>query len=318
MNDATAPGLGAVLRDAREAAGMSEQQVADTLRLPTAVVRTLEANGFQSLPAQAYARGYVRAYARLLELDADALLGEHEQCLGGVQTPRLVLTDNGRTPLKDTLHERLGWVFGGAALVVGLVASGVLWWAWPQEGITVAAPAAPAQSAVQAPANALAAVPSAVATPSPSSQGGAEVSSLAAPAPAPVASVRATAAPPMPSVADGGVETAASAAEAPADVAVAERAESDIADAAVPTPAPGPGRALAFAFTEDCWVEVSDRMDRVIHRQLNRAGETLLLHGETPLRIRLGNAPGVTLEYDGHAVALGPHTRNRIANLVLE
>ena len=59
-------------------------------------------------------------------------------------------------------------------------------------------------------------------------------------------------------------------------------------------------------------------MDRVIHRALNRAGETLLLHGETPLRIRIGNAPGVTLEYDGHAVALGPHTRNRVANLVLE
>lgn len=316
MSDVTAPALGAVLRAAREAAGMSEQQVADTLRLPTAVVRTLEANDFHSLPAPAYARGYVRAYARLLELDADTLLGEHEQCLGGVQTPRLVLTDNGRTPLKDLLHERLGWVFGGAALVVGLVASGVLWWAWPQESATLAAPATPAPSAAQASDNVLAAAPANVATPSPT-QGAGVARNLAVATPAPDAVAEDATAAPTPSVVDGSEETAINAAEALAEVAVAASAEGDTTDAAMP-PTAGPGRALAFAFSEDCWVEVSDRMDRVIHRQLNRAGETLLLHGETPLRIRLGNAPGVTLEYDGHAVALGPHTRNRIANLVLE
>lgn len=316
MNDATAQGLGAVLKAAREAAGMSEQQVADTLRLPAAVVRTLEANGFQSLPAPAYARGYVRAYARLLELDADALLGEHEQCLGGVQTPRLVLTDNGRTPLRDTLHERLGWVFGGAALVVGLVASGVLWWAWPQEGATLAASTVPVPSSAQAAGSPLPAAPSAVATLSPSpTQRAAVAPSLAAATPAPDATMPDTAAPPTP-VADGNVDIAAIAAAPPAEVAAAANAEGDIA--AAPPPVDGSGRALAFAFSEDCWVEVSDRMDRVIHRALNRAGETLLLHGETPLRIRIGNAPGVTLEYDGHAVALGPHTRNRVANLVLE
>ena len=315
MNDATAQGLGAVLKAAREAAGMSEQQVADTLRLPTAVVRTLEANGFQSLPAPAYARGYVRAYARLLELDADALLGEHEQCLGGVQTPRLVLTDNGRTPLRDTLHERLGWVFGGAALVVGLVASGVLWWAWPQEGATLAASTVPVPSSAQAAGSPLPAAPSAVATPSPSpTQRAAVAPSLAAATPAPDATTRDAAAPPTP-VADGSVEIAAIAADASAEIAAAVSAEGNIATA---PPLDGSGRALAFAFSEDCWVEVSDSMDRVIHRALNRAGETLLLHGETPLRIRIGNAPGVTLEYDGHAVALGPHTRNRVANLVLE
>ena len=315
MNDATAQGLGAVLKAAREAAGMSEQQVADTLRLPTAVVRTLEANGFQSLPAPAYARGYVRAYARLLELDADALLGEHEQCLGGVQTPRLVLTDNGRTPLRDTLHERLGWVFGGAALVVGLVASGVLWWAWPQEGATLAASSVPVPSSAQAAGSPLPAAPSAVATPSPSdTQRAAVAPSLAAATPAD-ATMRDAAGPPTP-VADGNAETPVIAADPSAEVAAAANAEGDIA--AAPPPVDGSGRALAFAFSEDCWVEVSDRMDRVIHRALNRAGETLLLHGETPLRIRIGNAPGVTLEYDGHAVALGPHTRNRVANLVLE
>lgn len=316
MNDATAQGLGAVLRAAREAAGMSEQQVADTLRLPTAVVRTLEANGFQSLPAPAYARGYVRAYARLLELDAEALLGEHEQCLGGVQTPRLVLTDNGRTPLRDTLHERLGWVFGGAALVVGLVASGVLWWAWPQEGATLVASSVPVPSSAQAAGSPLPAAPSAVATPSPSSTERAAITPrLAAATPVPDATTHDAAAPSTP-VADGNAETSVIAVDASAEVAAVSSTEGDIA--AAPTLVNGSGRALTFAFSEDCWVEVSDSMDRVIHRALNRAGETLLLHGETPLRIRIGNAPGVTLEYDGHAVALGPHTRNRVANLVLE
>lgn len=287
MNAVAPEGLGAILRTAREAAGMSEQQVGDTLRLPASVVRTLEANGFQTLPAPAYARGYVRAYARLLELDAEALLYEHQHCLGADETPPLLLADNGRKRLKDVLHERLGWVFGGAALVVGLVASGVLWWAWPQETAAIAAPPPPPTAAAAVPSPSVAATrPPAVATPSPAFGDGTVPDSGAIPNVAPPAAAE-------PAVGGG---------------------QTDIATPA----APPAGRALAFAFAEDCWVEVADRMDRIIHRQLNRAGETLLLHGETPLRIRLGNAPGVALEYDGHAVALGPHTRNRVANLVLE
>ena len=271
-------GPGAVLRSAREAAGMSLQQVADTLRLSATVVRALEANSFEALPAPVYARGYVRTYAKLLALDADALLGEHDKCLRGAP-PQLLANKRGRTPLKDLFHERLGWVFGGAVLVVGAVATSVVWWAWQED-----------------PATASAAQLEAATSPSPASPPPMETERPPAPAPA-AAEV-------------GGVTAVLAEAAA---VAAAEVA-SPVGVAALP----GATGTLAFTFSEDCWVEVLDRAESPLHRDLRRAGDTLTLRGVAPFRIKLGNAPAVTLEYDGRVMALAPHTRNRVANLVLE
>ncbi len=282
MNAAAAQRPGAELRAAREAAGMSEEQAADALRLAVTVVRAVESNAFQALPAPAYARGYVRAYARLLGLDADALLCGQDLGLGGAPAPRLLASDAKRT-FRDLLHERLGWVFGGAALVVGVVASLVLWWAW------------------------LADAPADVAEPSPPA-------AAAASEPAPAATAQAPPIAPAPAATDANDAATPVTGEADAP----SGADADAASPSAVMPLSAVGSRLAFTFTEDCWVEVFDRMDRPMHRDLNRAGGTLVLRGQAPLRIKLGNAPGVTLEYDGHAVALAPHTRNRVANLVLE
>ncbi len=89
------PGVGASLRTAREAQGLSIQEAANHLRLMNRQIEAMESEDFGSLGQPVFARGFVRNYARLLGLDANELL----QIMGGanvepvdiVQTPPVVL-----------------------------------------------------------------------------------------------------------------------------------------------------------------------------------------------------------------------------------
>ncbi|CAD7716784.1 Cytoskeleton protein RodZ [Xanthomonas hydrangeae] len=67
-------GCGQHLREAREAAGLSVEDVAGTLRMPAHVVRSLEQEEWQRLGAPVFVRGQLRSYARLLHVDLEPLL----------------------------------------------------------------------------------------------------------------------------------------------------------------------------------------------------------------------------------------------------
>jgi cytoskeleton protein RodZ len=71
---AASAGAGARLRAAREAAGLSLDQVAQQLKLAPRQVKALEDESFGELPGRTFSRGFVRNYARLLHLDAQDLL----------------------------------------------------------------------------------------------------------------------------------------------------------------------------------------------------------------------------------------------------
>ena len=65
---------GARLREAREAAGLSIDAVAQQLKLAPRQVKALEEDDFAQLPGRTFIRGFMRNYARLVRLDPEALL----------------------------------------------------------------------------------------------------------------------------------------------------------------------------------------------------------------------------------------------------
>ncbi|WP_292042160.1 helix-turn-helix domain-containing protein, partial [Massilia sp. UBA6681] len=75
-NDAGIPGK--TLQSQREAMGWSVEQVADQLKLAPRQVVALEAGDYASLPSPAVTRGFVRAYAKLLKIDAAPLVAKIE------------------------------------------------------------------------------------------------------------------------------------------------------------------------------------------------------------------------------------------------
>lgn len=66
------PGL--LLKDAREKLGLSIAEVASFLNLSKQVIRILENDEYTKLPAITFAKGYLRAYAKYLNLNADEVI----------------------------------------------------------------------------------------------------------------------------------------------------------------------------------------------------------------------------------------------------
>ncbi|MBK1727353.1 helix-turn-helix domain-containing protein, partial [Halorhodospira neutriphila] len=64
-------GVGARLRQAREAQGRSARAVASSLNLPLVTVEALEGGEREGLPPTTFVRGYLRNYAQLVGLDPE-------------------------------------------------------------------------------------------------------------------------------------------------------------------------------------------------------------------------------------------------------
>ncbi|OEZ95875.1 RodZ domain-containing protein [Duganella phyllosphaerae] len=116
---------GAQLKEQREALGLSVEQIADQLKLAPRQVVALEAGDYASLPNMAVTRGFVRAYAKVVRIDATPLVAMIEvrsPTSPEVSPPRKEIAatfSDTRMPLMKSRHSHTGaWVMGGVAVVV--------------------------------------------------------------------------------------------------------------------------------------------------------------------------------------------------------
>lgn len=119
--------VGARLRRAREAGGLSLAQVAAKTRIPERLLAAIEQGNYAALPARAYAVGFSRSYAKALGLNdleiAEAVRGElAEQYVEPPRrTPAFEPGDPARVP-----PGRLAWLAGIGALA--LLIAGLFFW----------------------------------------------------------------------------------------------------------------------------------------------------------------------------------------------
>lgn len=66
--------LGSYLRKERDVRGLSVAEIAQSTRIPVRLLRHLENDDFDELPADVFVRGYLRAYARALGIPDQELL----------------------------------------------------------------------------------------------------------------------------------------------------------------------------------------------------------------------------------------------------
>jgi cytoskeleton protein RodZ len=86
--------------------------------------------------------------------------------------------------------------------------------------------------------------------------------------------------------------------------ATSTRAEPPATPSAPAFRAAAASSALVLHFTEDSWVEVYDANGARLFYDIGAAGTTRKLTGVAPVRVVLGNAAGVTLEFDGRAAVV--------------
>ncbi|MEM8769784.1 MAG: helix-turn-helix domain-containing protein, partial [Pseudomonadota bacterium] len=114
-------GPGSELRETREGMEVSVREVADALNLPARVIEALESDDYEGLPPTVFTRGYLRSYARLLELSPDALLSRYPEVTEEVD---VITGESAVTPAAsaDSNPQLLYGGFALAALVVIVLA----------------------------------------------------------------------------------------------------------------------------------------------------------------------------------------------------
>jgi cytoskeleton protein RodZ len=122
-------GPGETLRQTREKAGLTLEDVANKLFLSKQRVIAIESDDYSKLDSFIYIKGYLRGYAKLLGLDEDDIierfnkLGLQEQDVQG--STRVVLRPQGRQKIKKR-RRGIHWLDIIAVIVLILLA--VLWW----------------------------------------------------------------------------------------------------------------------------------------------------------------------------------------------
>jgi cytoskeleton protein RodZ len=260
MKDSPALGFGEELRRERQIREISLEEISSATKISVRLLTALEQGDVRRLPAPAFTRGFIRAYARHLGIDPEEkvnayladLTGDHTE----VPAPKKALPRSrfwrGR---RGTASMMVAGVTG-ILLVLGFIAS-------PQQRRdrepkpTVVPPrAAPVAFKNVAVSN----------EPTPIIQNAASVA------------------------AERDAETSAkTAGEKPADAPTAKTSTTSTAAAGV---------TLTLEFQEDSWAKIQADGATVVSGLVKR-GETRRLHARDGFRVTLGNAGGVRVTIDG-------------------
>ena len=112
----TAEQIGGVLAYARREKDLSIAFVAAELRIPKAYIQAIENCDYDSLPGVAYIPGYIRSYAKLLDIDSEPLVTAYRASLQEDDVkPKYVFPEQVLTP------KMAGSMVAMLAVVVGLV-----------------------------------------------------------------------------------------------------------------------------------------------------------------------------------------------------
>jgi cytoskeleton protein RodZ len=290
----------------------------------------LEAGAFDKLPGHTFARGYIRAYAKLLGMDQTVLVQQFDQSTGtDSQGSNVHALGRIEEPVRVS-HTILRIV--SLLLLIAVIGGGFVWWqdqtSQRTRDLTSLAPEhvevegadgttqihpidEPEDQAVaenQADSSTTLALPqSETSAESTGAESAAPAAEPAAPAvapsapaqtPAPVVAAPATPAPNVPAT--------------PAPAAPVAQAPS--AEAAAPIAGEG---QVQLQFTGDCWAQVTDGRGKVIFSGLKHKGDSVSVSGKPPLNVRLGVARAAQVSYNGQPVDIAPFTSGETARLKL-
>lgn len=302
---------GEMLKQARMAAKLSEQDVARELRMTVTKVRFLEADDYENLHSDTFVRGYLRTYAKLLGIDPTVVLSAY------ADTRRAAGWDGSEdeNPIQVNLAEpgRPLWRFALLIIVllVGLWALSVWFLGNQQDDSTDSALADPLVEMTS------------LQTPSQPAESGSSDETAQMQSPAVDRSEldggRNSEATTDPLSEDSSVSGTAT--NAPSDVsAVGPEVEALASTDTRAQPGytdPEALDQLRMEFEEECWVEVVDSRGDVLQADLLSPGRVLTLSGEAPFDVKMGNAAGVNIELNGEPFAFSVPNNRRTLTLTV-
>lgn len=281
---------GALLRQARQSAGMDIAVLASALKVPVSKLQALENDDFAVLPDAVFARALASSVCRTLKVDPAPVLGQLPQG----QAPRLVGDKDGlNAKFKDPQDKapplRLPAASRGVSLtVLVLLAAAAAVYFLPSGMLEFDLARAPAPAPAPAPAQAVVEASQengSVSEPVPGAESAVSAQSPASdvPAAAPTAAVPAAA---VPMVA----------------ASVASAAGTVVASA-----------LLEFRATAESWVQVRDAAGAVVFERTLKAGESAQAPGKPPLSVVVGKVNATEVMVRGAPFDLSTVARENVA-----
>lgn len=329
---------GALLAAQRQARGWSVEHAASQLKFAPRQVLALESDNYDALPGPVIVRGFVRAYAKLLGMDANALVAALPN-QGALPGERIVPQRTLSTPFSESplpLGNRKkpvpGWLIGGAVALVVVAAAGAVLhetdlldrlpqMAWLKQGGKPAA--VPDEQAVQTPAEQADLPPEVQDGTDRTKQEKADVVSDAAVATASPVAATETVAAAVPVVSPAPVTAAAtpvaatpavSAAVVPPAAATKEAASSVPANLNISKSKD----LLRLNFREDSWVEIRRGDNSIIISRLLKGGTAESFDISEPVTLVVGNVAGVDASLRGVKLDLQTGNNNNVARVNLK
>ena len=277
-----AAGVGEELARARAALGLSVADVAQQLKFAARQIEALEQGRFEELPAGTFARGMVRAYGRLLKLDAEALVGRMAARVAAPDNAEAVASARRPIPITDNTR-RSNLVYAALSLaILGVIAAMAV--GWQRERANAARLTfVPAAQAPSEPRRAAAANVQAREAASPN------LSPLAAAEPFQAVQSRPSA------------EPLQAAEDFPPARAAAEGT-----------------RRISMQFERESWVQIRGADGKPLLSRLNPAGSERTVEGRAPFALIIGNAQHVRVFYDDQPIDLAPHVKVEVARFTLQ
>ena len=317
MSEVFQPGFGTILKAGREEKQLTVADVAAKLKLTSRQVEALEGEDLSHLPSEVFVRGFVRNYARLLELDPDSLIAPVDVQAAVAET--ITAPSAGVAFSSGGLRRWVVLPLGVLLLFVLLVA---VLYNWLRQGESNLATPEAISSTQETPAPA-APAPVQSQTLELSPQAAVMADGESAVSGTPAAPAAAAAVPPVPATPGAAAQPVAPAPvpEAAKPAPVPTPAPSAAAPAVVsekPAPVkPAGAHVLRFEPAQDAWIQVVDGNGNRFSK-LVRSGTAETFSGEPPFRLVVGEAARVRMSYDGHMIDLTPFIGQKVARLTLE
>jgi cytoskeleton protein RodZ len=282
VDDANVVTVGKCLQSAREALQLSVEHVANALHITPTYVNLIEKNQFQKLPAAIFTRGYIKSYARLLNLPIDEMMSLYFKQTGDVPIESFIRPAVNEYGVSMRRHA-LKWAVGMVLVVLLLPTLG--WWYAHQDNLEV--------ETVTVSSN--------------------EATSSAVESILPLATDK--------HQTQETITTTSSANEVEMKTDVKTDEEISSATTNIPASAAENKETtsgkLQIKFTGSSWVQVKSIDGKMLHDAGHKEGDNISIEGKSPLYLWVKNAEATTLLFNGEPIKIENQDNKGTARMVI-
>ena len=289
---------GTLLKNKRESLGLTQKQISDRLKLRVTLIQQIEENQFESDQVATFMRGYIRSYAKYVNLDEKVVLSALHHAGDAQHQEQEMLSFSRKTKTEKHNNRIMILTWSIFAVIAGISS---LWWWQNQQQDTLSQSLANTESSEEL-------VVEESLDP--------ELTSLEV-----IEAEQNTETSPITENSDD-LLTVVSAAEASENVEQIEETQ-DVAEvtpvaAESETVTPEPAaNELVMQFSADCWIQVKDAAGKTLSTGIKKAGQTLNLSGTAPYKVILGAPEGVSMTFASEPVDLSGYTSGKVARITL-